>query len=192
MDICDKWKLNKLVNPRTGRSIKPTGKVYAALKTECSDGSPRRIRSRYSLKCIEWHNRPNINPETGRVIKINGPTYRKLEDECGSVVAHSPRGSPKGSRKRLSRHLSPECIQWNNNPTINPRTGRTIKINGPVYNQYVKECGPLTKTLTNKKSDDNSEHENLVSFIEWLIGNREEEYTDEEVRDKIQWFYRQE
>jgi hypothetical protein len=33
------------------------------------------------------------------------------------------------------------CDEWFKNKNKNPRTNRTIKINGPVYKQLEKECG---------------------------------------------------
>ncbi len=45
-DICNEWLQNKLVNPRTGRVIKPTGKVYQDLSKEClPSSSSRRVLS---------------------------------------------------------------------------------------------------------------------------------------------------
>lgn len=34
------------------------------------------------------------------------------------------------------------CQKWHRNPTINPRTGRRITINGPTYHRLLIECGP--------------------------------------------------
>jgi serine/threonine protein kinase len=104
MDICDKWKRNKSVNPRTNRKIKPTGKVYKDLEVECSGGSQYHRSVRYSPKCLKWFNNPVVNPTTGRIIKIGGPTYKKIEKECGSPVgASSPtRQSPIPVSKKKS------------------------------------------------------------------------------------------
>ena len=37
-----------------------------------------------------------------------------------------------------------ECARWRRNPTVNPRTGRIIVINGPKYMEYQARCGPPT------------------------------------------------
>src|SRR5438132_13208498 len=39
---CEKWQCNKLVNPKTGRSIQPTGKVYKDLQKKCAS-SPKKV-----------------------------------------------------------------------------------------------------------------------------------------------------
>lgn len=134
MDVCDQWKQNKSINPRTNRKIKPTGKVYKALEVECaSTGSskgkspkrPGRGQDPYSPKCLKWHN-PGINPITDRKIKIGGPTYQKLEKECGSPAAPAA--------------LAPECNEWK----VNPRTGRAISPRGKIYQWHQKNCGTAT------------------------------------------------
>ena len=38
------------------------------------------------------------------------------------------------------------CEQWWRDPTVNPRTGRKIKVNGPTYKQLLAECGEPPKT----------------------------------------------
>jgi serine/threonine protein kinase len=99
MDICNQWKKNRLINPRTSRKIKPTGRVYKDLEVECSDAPKPPIRRvHYSPKCLNWYINPNINPDTGRIIKIGGPTYLKLEKECGGFPTLA---SPKLVQKKL-------------------------------------------------------------------------------------------
>lgn len=38
-EICNEWRANKLANPKTGRAIKQTGKVYKSLVKQCSQAS---------------------------------------------------------------------------------------------------------------------------------------------------------
>jgi serine/threonine protein kinase len=45
MTICEEWKNNKLVNPRTNRKISPQGRVYKKLEIECSSKSQIRKKS---------------------------------------------------------------------------------------------------------------------------------------------------
>lgn len=145
MDICDQWKQDKSINPRTNRKIKPTGKVYKALEVECATtkspggkspgGSPKRPgrgQDPYSPKCFKWHNNPGINPITDRKIKIGGPTYQKLEEACGSSLAPD------------------ECDEWKANPGKNPRTGRAISPRGKIYQWYQKNCGDVGVGATSK------------------------------------------
>jgi len=38
------------------------------------------------------------------------------------------------------------CQKWWKNPLINPRTGRTIKKDGPTYSKLLEECGPAPES----------------------------------------------
>ena len=45
-----------------------------------------------------------------------------------------------------------ECEQWRRQPTINPKTKRTIKIGGPAYKNIEKACDPpVPKTMLSKE-----------------------------------------
>jgi serine/threonine protein kinase len=133
MDICEEWKSNKTINPRTNRKITKTGKVYRELEIECRDQSPRRPfrRQHYSPKCVRWRKTPTINPETGRTIKIGGPTYTKLEEKCGTL--------DKPPLKQLMPNKE-ECKEWIKQPNKNPRTARNINPQGQIYKWYEKHC----------------------------------------------------
>jgi serine/threonine protein kinase len=104
MDVCIQWNVDKLINPRTNRKIKPIGKVYKDLEIECANKSPSRRHSQfvhYSPECLKWWINPAINPTTNRKIKICGPTYQNLEKKCGKVV------SPKAV---LPKVVSPKVV----------------------------------------------------------------------------------
>lgn len=154
MNVCDQWKLNKLVNPRTNRTIKPTGKVYKDLEVECAGtaGKPPPRRNQYSPKCLNWRNKPDVNPTTGRKIKIGGPTYRTLEQECGAAA------QPQQQQQAATIQVD-ECDEWKANSTKNPRTGRTISPQGKIYQWYQKNCGdvgvrnPTTQTWFTQRLD---------------------------------------
>jgi hypothetical protein len=51
-------------------------------------------------------------------------------------------------KKNVNLNLQ-QLIRWKENPTVNPKTGKTIKINGPVYNEiqkrYDKYMEPYSK-----------------------------------------------
>ena len=156
MDVCDQWKKDRSINPRTNRKIKPTGKVYKALEVECAStkssrspkGSPKRPgrgQDPYSPKCLKWHSNPGINPITDRKIKIGGPTYQRLEEECGSPAAGIKAAGIKAAGiKAAPPAAAPpapdECDEWRANPGKNPRTGRAISLRGKVYQWYKREC----------------------------------------------------
>jgi hypothetical protein len=90
--------------------------------------------------CNEWRKNPEKNPRTGRKIVKTGNVYKKLEKECGKA------SSPKASSPKASspKGFSPEqrdlCIQFMDNPTVNPATGRAIQVGKSVYNKYMKMC----------------------------------------------------
>jgi serine/threonine protein kinase len=156
MDVCDQWKLNKSINPRTNRKIKPTGKVYKDLETECASKSPTRRRAGgprnldpYSPKCLKWRNNPTVNPTTDRKIKIGGPTYQKLEEECGPPVAAPapPRAPPQNDKQ-----AEPNCDEWRANPSMNPKTGRAISPRGKIYQWYQKNCGDVGTGTPSKRT----------------------------------------
>lgn len=145
MNVCDKWKQDKSINPRTNRKIKPTGKVYKALEVECDDPgvpkSPRRPARRYSPKCLKWYNNPTVNPATNRKIKFDGPTYLQLEAECGTPTAVPV--PPKATATVPPEPIQDECDEWKANRGKNPRTGRSISPRGKIYQWYQKNCGDV-------------------------------------------------
>ncbi len=138
MDICDQWKQNRTVNPRTNRKIKPSGKVYKDLQVECADVSRRPARRlHYSPKCLKWRSEPTINPDTNRKIKAGGPTYKKLEEECGEI---GPIASIPVPKTDIDLPDLDECAEWKQTPRRNPRTRRAISPQGKVYKWYQKNC----------------------------------------------------
>lgn len=36
-----------------------------------------------------------------------------------------------------------QCEMWRNKPTVNPLTGRTIKMNGETYNELLRDCAKV-------------------------------------------------
>lgn len=43
--------------------------------------------------------------------------------------------------------MSAKCEQWILNPTINPETGRKIKLGGPTFKKLEKKCSPKPSPL---------------------------------------------
>jgi len=85
--ICNKWLMNKNINPETSRAIKETGAIYKKLFKECST-KPLNINKKDKLTkseiCNKWLMNKNINPETSRTIKETGAIYKKLFKECST------------------------------------------------------------------------------------------------------------
>ena len=51
-------------------------------------------------------------------------------------------------------HAKTICEEWRSNPLKNPRTGRTIKKDGPVYKKLNKECITFDKLLSYLKENE--------------------------------------
>lgn len=95
---CTAWRANPLVNPMSGRAIKPSGRVYKELEEDCrkwkagkekrkNTQPPERAKSQtgpvMSLEtCNSWRLNPLVNPLSGRKITREGPTYKALEKQC--------------------------------------------------------------------------------------------------------------
>ena len=85
-ELCDKWLINKNINPETSRKIKENGEVYKKLEKLCSLN--QKLKPKKDVKitqkelCDKWLINKNINPETSRKIKENGEVYKKLEKIC--------------------------------------------------------------------------------------------------------------
>ncbi len=74
-DICDKWLLNKTINPLTMRKISETGSIYKKLVKKCRPTAEKDI-------CDKWLQNKKINPETMRKISETGAIYKKLVKKC--------------------------------------------------------------------------------------------------------------
>ena len=86
-EICNKWLMNKNINPETSRAIKETGAIYKKLFKECSmnplnKDKKEKPKITKSEICNKWLMNKNINPETSRDIKETGAIYKKLFKEC--------------------------------------------------------------------------------------------------------------
>ena len=92
--VCNKWKQNRSINPRTKRLIKENGPVYKKLQRKCTPEElkrrPRQPPRVVSNVCEKWLQNKLVNPKTGKTIKMNGPTYKKLLQECGPVEPVEP------------------------------------------------------------------------------------------------------
>jgi len=75
-ELCEKWKINKTINPITNRKIKENGPKYKELEKLCE----KKIDK--DKICNEWNKNRNINPETGKSIKNTGTIYKKLLKLC--------------------------------------------------------------------------------------------------------------
>jgi hypothetical protein len=85
-ELCDKWLINKNINPETSRKIKENGEVYKKLEKLCSLNQNKKQKKDVKITqkdlCDKWLTNKTVNPETSRKIKENGEVYKKLEKLC--------------------------------------------------------------------------------------------------------------
>ena len=98
-ELCDKWLVNKTINPETSRKIKENGEVYKKLEKLCSLNQKLKKDVKITQKelCDKWLVNKTINPETSRKIKENGEVYKKLEKLCSVKTASLKSSSLKSS-----------------------------------------------------------------------------------------------
>ena len=77
-NICNKWMINKNINPITDYKIKTNGTIYKQLFKFCNNNQ----QSSKKLLCKKWITNKNKNPLTNKNIKINGLIYNKLVNLC--------------------------------------------------------------------------------------------------------------
>lgn len=114
---CNEWLLNKLVNPRTGRAIKPTGKVYKDLQSECSSHPASTASSRGSLR-----NPSKVVPKAAKVLSPEDKA--KLDAHRESVATKTP------FELRLIKVFLErvhESLNYLMDPEIDPATGSKIE-----------------------------------------------------------------
>ena len=79
-DICDKWFINKNINPLTMRKISETGAIYKKLEKKCIP--TEKVKLTQKDICDKWILNKKINPETLRKISEKGTVYKNLVKKC--------------------------------------------------------------------------------------------------------------
>jgi hypothetical protein len=92
-DICDKWLINKNINPLTSRKISETGTIYKKLVKKCIP--TEKVKLTQKDICDKWLLNKKINPETSRKISETGTIYKKLVKKCLSKSEIKPKSEPK-------------------------------------------------------------------------------------------------
>jgi 2-cysteine adaptor domain len=149
-------------------------------------------------ECAEWLEDRTRNPATNRKIKMWGATYKSLSKKCipytspvrrrspskspkkrrSPVRRRSPSKSPKKRRSPVrrrspskSQHISSkDCSEWFNDLTINPKTGRKIKVGGPVYQNFEKKCkdrksGSVRRSASPESASDLAAYRKLPKWL---------------------------
>ena len=107
--------------------------------------------------CNEWNSNKTVNPITKRNIKVNASVYNNIEKNCDKFITITNRTTNAIREKKVPKDDKDICKQLLNNPNINPKTGRTIKENGPIYKNLLKLCDEKrNKTKSNSKTKSSS------------------------------------
>lgn len=132
---CNKWKLNKLVNPITNRNILFNGPVYKNLKKNCIHikspiptiiNNDIKINKKTILKreltledCIKWNKNKLKNPITNYTINEKSKIYKELNDKCIKLLnIPIKKSSPKINNNPISPKINNPII---NNPISSPK-----------------------------------------------------------------------
>ena len=99
-NVCEAWTANKTINPRTGRKITTSGKVYKDLEIECKTKSPLKTNVKTNVKtnkelplkkiCEEFMKNQDVNPETKRKIQKGKSVYNKYMKMCEHTIKTQP------------------------------------------------------------------------------------------------------
>jgi hypothetical protein len=139
LKICDQLLDNPTRNPKTKRKIKKNGPTYKKLMKECDKAIEIEKKRRDQNKP-----RKPKNPKKRVIIKAKRRLPKPLPSLPPGLIKIQP-----GLRKPIMRiqktEQDPICDIWLRFKEKNPKTGRKIKINGPTYKKFVKQC------ITNKE-----------------------------------------
>ena len=191
--LCKKWIKNKKINPITKKQINESSSIYKKLKSKCKKILEKKeelsdiISKEKHLTektCKQWRINPDKNPLTGRTIKKYNVTYKKIEKECkkiekeqddslSSIVIKKIKKEKKEKKDTIDKIV---CLAWKENQLINPLTGRSIKKNGPTYNNLKKHCDTFLnddKISISNISSSSSSSSNNISALKLNKLNRE-------------------
>ena len=156
--ICTKWINKPLINPLSSHNIKFNGPTYKLLYNECSKiiDLPSELTKKNEshniydkFHCDKWRKNPLVNPLSNRTIKKNGKIYKIIEKACSNKIKLIDNVDNKILQEIIHKEL---CKKWLKNKGINPSTKKVIKINGPTYNKYKKNCIDLNISSSTSSS----------------------------------------
>ena len=171
-EVCYLFDLDPKINPRTNRKISGTGKVHKSLVNECKD---------MTLLYYGGSN-PHLNVPShiAKIIKARSKSPKKKKSPSGSPRRRRRRRSSSSSssearrRRRSSTKAtkksnrviisSEDCSKWSSQPRVNPLTGRSIKVNGPVWKKLEKSCGPAYDNACFKCGGERNPHSQLCPW----------------------------
>jgi len=166
IEECEKWKLNKMINPISGYKItNKNGKVYKQLKKSCeniktpphtSPEIPTEIPYKNNIInrdiCFKWLKNPLINPFTNMTIQEGKGVFKTLKNACMELKIIDKKG------KLIKPLLKTKDIKDNLQITKNPirhlkrkptqeecQEWRKNKLRNPITKIKIKENGELYK-----------------------------------------------
>lgn len=184
-DDCEKWKINKNINPVTGRKIASNTITYKQIEKECEKLSIEKLKEKspYKFKqtkllreltkqdCDEWkinkQKKPKNpkNPITNYRVLPTSDIYKELDYKCENLYDNlkekkedvKPIKKPIINKKILERDLNlDDCLYWvNNNKMKNPLTKTKIKENTSRYNEIENQCKPILDDYNKQKQLNN-------------------------------------
>lgn len=88
--------------------------------------------------CLEFSRNQEINPITKRKIKIGGKVHQDLLKKCQLTIDQNP--SPTRKIYPKQRISIETCLEFEQNPNVNPITKRKIKIGSKVHRNLETQC----------------------------------------------------
>jgi len=171
---CEKWKLNKTINPITGYKLTNTnGKIYKKLKKECEGietppHSPPKFPTEIPYKnkiinkdiCYRWLKNPLINPFTNFTIQEGKGIYKDLKKACIDLGLINKKG------KLLKPLEKPKIIKEDVKKTINPIRHMKREPTEEECEEWRRNklINPLTKTKKNKIKENGELYKELEEY----------------------------
>lgn len=107
---CEKWRLNKKVNPETGESMQPGTQSYQKYDLKCDD----------LAKCQMWTRNKFVDPRTNQPLEEHSALFKQWDQKCSNLL--------------------PDCQAWLRNRAVHPATNKPIDADSPMYKRLEKEC----------------------------------------------------
>jgi len=196
---CEKWKLNKTINPISGYKITNiNGKVYKKLKKECEGietplHSIPKIPEKIIIKnrnkeiiidegvCNEWLKNPLVNPLTNTIIKEGKDTYKMFKNACMELGIIDRKGKIIKPLKKTKKIIKE--IKETKNPIRHLKEypskedcnrWRMNKLRNPLTNIRIKKNGEIYKELERICQGTPEESEEKISKEEKKSSIKEE------------------
>ena len=147
-------KSDQIINPRTGRCVKRTGKIGKQILSESKNNVESKSKTSYDKKSkSKWESDQIINPRTGRCVKKTGKIGKQILSESKNKVESKSKtyyDKKSKSKNNVESKSKSECVRQH--------TSKYIKRKSPPFpankckNQYrAGNDGLLWFSKANKK-----------------------------------------